>query len=198
MKAEAYIVFVFDQSGSMGVVAHAAIDSYNNFVDEQKKLPHSAHFRLTLFNTVVKTQYEGDLALVPHLGGSTYKPEGNTALYDAMADAIDETGGTLAAMPEAQRPRKVIVATMTDGQENSSQKYQGEEGRKKLAEKIKHQQDVYGWEFIFLGANIDAKAVAQALNIPADNTTQWDSSDAGVTMAFAANNDTMRRMRTRK
>lgn len=198
MKAEAYIVFVFDQSGSMGVIAHAATENYNNFIDEQKKLPHSAHFRLVLFNTVVETHYEGDLALVPHLGGSTYKPEGNTALYDAMADAIDETGGTLAALPEAERPRKVIIATMTDGQENSSQKYQGEEGRAKLAEKIKHQQDVYGWEFIFLGANIDARAVAQALNIPADNATQWEPTVMGATMAFAANNDTLRRMRTSK
>lgn len=198
MKAEAYIVFVFDQSGSMGVIAQAAIDNYNNFVDEQKKLPHSAHFRLVLFNTVVETQYEGDLALVPHLGGSIYKPEGNTALYDAMADAIDETGGTLAAMSEAQRPRKVIIATMTDGQENSSQKYQGEEGRAKLAEKIKHQQDVYGWEFIFLGANIDAKAVAQMLNIPADNSIQWESTPIGTQAGFAANSQTLRRMRTSK
>lgn len=196
MKAEAYIVFVFDQSGSMGMIAQAAIDNYNNFLDEQKKVPHSAHFRLILFNTIVKTQYEGNLALAPHLSGRTYRPDGWTALYDAMADAIDETGGMLAAMPVAERPRKVIIATMTDGQENSSVKYQGEEGRAKLAAKIAHQQDVYGWEFIFLGANIDAKAMAQTLNIPADNSTQWDSSDAGVTTAFASNSDTVRRMRT--
>lgn len=196
MKSEAYIVFVFDQSGSMGMIAHEAIDNYNKFIDEQKQIAQKASFRLILFNTVVKTHYEGDLALTPHLDGQSYRPDGWTALYDAMADAITETGGLLAAMPEQDRPRKVIVATMTDGQENSSQRFMGEEGRERLAAMINHQQQVYSWEFIFLGANIDAKQVATSLNIPVANTTQWDATREGTQRVFAATSNTMRRMRT--
>lgn len=196
MKAEVYMVFVFDQSGSMSTIRHEAVANYNNFLDEQKKIAQAAHFRLILFNTTVHTQYQGDLADAPHLqAGYAYRPDGWTALYDAMADAIDETGGALAALPESERPAKVIVATMTDGQENSSVKYPGEEGRRQLAAKIKHQQEKYGWEFVFLGANVDAKVTAQALNIPVANAIDWDNTPVGVAEGFAANSRTFSRLR---
>lgn len=198
MKADAYVVFVFDQSGSMDVIATEAVVNYNNFLDEQKAIAQEAHFRLVLFNTVVKTQYDGRLADAPHLERNvSYTPDGWTALYDAMADAIDETGGALAALPEAERPGKVIIVTMTDGQENSSQKYKGEVGRAALAVKIGHQQKVYNWEFVFLGANIDAKRTATDLNIPVNNAIQWESTVLGAKVGFEENNKTLYRLRTR-
>lgn len=196
MKAEAHIVFVFDRSGSMGVIRDEAIQNYNNFLDEQKEIDQEAHFRLILFSTTVETHYAGRLALAPHLNAATYMPDGWTALYDAMADAIDETGGALAALPEAERPRKVIIVTMTDGQENSSEKFAGETGRAALAAKIAHQQEVYNWEFVFLGANIDAQKVATSLNIPAANSIQWTPDAIGTQTAFAINSRTLSRMRT--
>lgn len=196
MKAEVYMVFVFDRSGSMFVIRDEAIANYNNFLDEQKKLPQKAHFRLVLFNTVVETKYVGDLAQAPHLDRDSYVTDGWTALYDAMADAIHETGGELAALPEHERPAKVIVATMTDGQENRSVRFAGEAGRKKLSEMIRHQQEKYNWEFIFLGANIDAKQTALDLNIPIANAIQWDSDAQGAQIAFAENSRTFTQMRT--
>ena len=191
-----HIVFVLDRSGSMQSMCREAVVSYNQFIKDQKEVPGEATFHLILFNTVEDDVYKGNIQGAPELTEERYNPINGTALYDAMAHAILLTGEVLKRMDESNRPSKVIVTTMTDGEENSSTDFRGEYGRQRLAEMIKHQTEKYGWEFIFLGANIDAPAMAMSLNIPVANTEQWDSNTIhGVTTGFAANSGMVTRSR---
>lgn len=170
----------------MGTLRPEAIDGFNQFVEDQKKEPGTAHLTLILFSTDVACPYDGPLQDAIKLDEKTYVPRGLTALYDAVGEAIDKNGARFAAMDEAERPEKVIVGILTDGQENSSHYY----SHSKIAEMIKHQQDEYSWVFIFLGANMDSKAVAQAINIPMHNAIDWENTPVGATVA----NNTFSRM----
>lgn len=189
-----HIVFVLDRSGSMEDMLTEAVVSYNRFVEEQKAVPQEASFHAILFNVVAENLYQGRMADTPALTAARYAPTNGTALYDAMGDAIEHTGKKLAAMPEEDRPEHVIVAVMTDGLENSSRRT----SKYELAQMIAHQQEAYNWQFIFLGANMDAAAEAVALNIPVANATQWEATPEGVTMAFSKNSRTVTRFRTGK
>lgn len=100
-------------------------------------------------------------------------PIGGTALYDAVGKSINYAGAQLNDMPNEDKPDKVIVVILTDGQENASHEF----SREKVAEMIKHQKDVYSWEFIFLAANQDAFAVGGALNIKALNTANFSADE---------------------
>jgi hypothetical protein len=98
---------------------------------------------------------------------------GGTALYDAVGSKVTEFGKTLAAMPEDERPGTVIVAIVTDGFENSSREYTA----KNVKEIIKHQADVYGWTFTYLGANQDAVFVAEGLGISAGAALTYNTAN---------------------
>lgn len=189
------IVFILDRSSSMGSMRQEAIDGYNQFVKDQLEVA-DADIQLVLFNTERTVAPMTKLSETTPLGNATFVPYSMTALYDAIGITIDEVGATLAARPENERPSKVIFAILTDGHENSSQIYPGEEGRQKVAEKIQHQQDVYNWQFTFLGANMDAKAVAVGMNIPADNAFTYVANAVGMTTAHAANSSFVRQLRT--
>ena len=99
-----------------------------------------------------------------------------TALLDAVGRTIDDVGARLASLPEDQRPAKVIIAIFTDGLENASRVFTTE----KLAASIKHQQEKYGWEFLFLAANQDAIATAATIAIPASQAMNYVASPVGV------------------
>ena len=172
------IAFVLDRSGSMEPIAASAVAGTNEFLREQQAAPGQARFTLVLFDD----QYEVPAAallvveVVPLENGRTYVPRGSTALLDAIGRTVDELGARLAALPEADRPGKVIVAILTDGHENASRRYTQHDTAKRIA----HQREVYGWEFLFLGANQDAIATAAALNIPAASAAAWTADGAGV------------------
>jgi len=99
-----------------------------------------------------------------------------TALLDAMGRTIDDLGEQLAAMPEDGRPGTVIVVTLTDGLENASKDYT----REKVAERVKHQEEKYGWEFIFLGANLDSINEAEAFGIQRASSKVYSSVEEGM------------------
>lgn len=158
------IAFILDRSGSMQSIAKSAIDGFNVFLADQQRDHEGYPTRLTL--TLFDTEFEVPYASLPvpeilPLDATTYKPDGCTALLDAIGHTINELGKRLAAMPEADRPSKVIVAILTDGEENSSTRYSW----RKVSDMIKHQTDVYKWEFLFLGANQDAIATASKISI---------------------------------
>lgn len=193
MKAGlSYIVPVIDRSGSMGVLRRSAIEGYNGFLAEQKKLPGEALWQLVLFNTVRLSHPVGPIETVSPLNFDTYSPMGGTALLDAIGITVEEVGCRLSIMREDERPSKVIVVILTDGEENSSTVWTKED----VAAQIQHQQEVYGWEFVFLGANMDAVAEASALNIPAANAFTYAASAAGVDEAYLTSNVIASRMRT--
>lgn len=177
------IACVVDRSGSMASIATDAIGGFNTFLETQKAEPGSARLTLVLFDHEYKVGHESaDIQSVPPLDETTYEPRGSTALLDALGRTIDDTGKRLASMPEDQRPRKVIVAILTDGMENASQHYSYE----KISEMITHQRDVYNWEFVFLAANQDAIAEAGKMAIGADNAVAFMATGAGVRDAYTA------------
>lgn len=182
MKEEALIVCVIDRSGSMASVVDDAIGGYNTFLESQKALPHPAKWSLVLFDHEYEMVERGvPIGAAQPLDKIRFHPRGTTALLDAIGRTIDDTGKTLAALPEAERPNKVLVAILTDGQENASKDYT----RERIGQMIDHQRTVYSWEFLFLAADQDAISVANRLSIPAANAINYSNTGEGNRAAFA-------------
>jgi uncharacterized protein YegL len=162
------IAFILDRSGSMGSMTHAAISGFNEFLKAQQATvdddgqPIPATFSLILFDhEYIAVHNRQDIQAALPLNLDTYVPRGNTALLDAIGRTIDHIGGELAATPEADRPGKVIIAILTDGEENASRHF----SMKDINGRITHQTEKYQWEFMFLGANQDAIATAARMGI---------------------------------
>lgn len=171
------LAFILDRSGSMDHLAGAAIEGFNHFLHEQQSAPGRARLTLVLFDDeyLVPAQSLPVAEVVP-LDERSYVPRNTTALLDAIGRTVDELGTRFAALPEHERPGKIIVAILTDGQENASTHYTW----KDIASRIKHQTDVYRWDFLFLGANQDAIATAAQLNIAAENAATFHADGIGV------------------
>lgn len=175
MKADyTHVGILLDRSGSMQSIRKDVIGGFNQFITEQKeetgKLTISAssfssHGDYTvLYDTV-------PLDKITDLTEKDYVTTGSTALNDSFAKLIIETGANLANMTEDERPSKVLLISFTDGEENDSKEYTTAQ----LKELIKHQEEKYGWQFIYMGANQDsfeegvqARGYTQAVNFTAD------------------------------
>lgn len=177
------ITVVLDRSGSMGSLTEEVIGSFNNFLDEQKKVEGEATFTLIQFDDQYEVNFDAiDLQKTSHLDESTYVPRGMTALFDAVGKAIISTGKRLSAMDESVRPEKVIFLIQTDGEENASKEF----SLKKVKSMIREQQEVYSWEFVFLGANIDAVSVAADIGIRQDRAMKYANNAQGTKEAFCS------------
>lgn len=180
MKDAIEIVVVLDKSGSMGVIQNDTIGTLNTFIDEQKNLPKEAFFSLILFDTGYQMIHESlPIKSVPHLTTDTYTPGRCTALLDAVGRGIDSLGERLRNLKETNRPDKVIFVIITDGEENSSRHYT----KDKIKSMIELQQNEYNWQFLFLGANIDAFAGAQNLGIQQRYAANYSHNSRGVRSA---------------
>lgn len=178
------IVCIIDRSGSMGTIKSDAIGGFNSFLDSQKKLPGEATFTLVQFNNKYETIYENILINdVTPLTEETYKTMGTTALLDTVGYTIDSIGERLTNIPEEFRPEKVIVAILTDGEENASKNPKYNQ-KHLIKEKIEHQKNVYKWEFIFLAANQDAFKEGLKLGIDVKDTIQFAASKEGIRKAY--------------
>ncbi len=164
------IVFILDRSGSMSSMLESAISGFNQLVREQQQVPGQARFSLVLFDDRYEVPVRSiPIAEVVELDVTSFIPRGSTALLDAVGRTIDELGANLSALPEAQRPGQVIVAILTDGEENASQHFTWPD----VAARIRHQTENYQWQFLFLGANQDAIATAGRMNIASANTANF-------------------------
>ena len=173
------IAFILDQSGSMDSIKAGTLEGVNAFLDQQKRenAAYPVRFSLTLFSTKIDARHFSiPVTEVPSLNDTTYLPDGGTALLDAIGITIDSLGKRLAETLEAERPAKVIVAIMTDGEENSSRVFTWDQ----ISEKIKHQTEVYKWEFLFMGANQDAIANASRINISVESSTNYYQQDGSA------------------
>jgi hypothetical protein len=191
------VAFILDRSGSMSSIAEAAIDGFNELLAKQQEehLQTPVRMGLILFNE----GYEAPYCSIPApealpLDIQTYRPDGRTALLDAIGRTIDETGSRLAAMAEADRPGKVVIAILTDGEENSSRTFTWTD----INEKIRHQTEVYKWEFLFLGANQDAIATAGRINIAAEDSSNFFQKDTSVTSAMRATSKSLQYSKLRR
>lgn len=169
------LVLVVDRSGSMASIAKATQGALEEFLNEQIKLPGTITVDTVFFDTEVENRasFVNPKRKKPDL---SIEPRGMTALYDAVGLKIDSFGRELEALPEEKRPEKVIFVIATDGEENSSR----EITQAALAERIKHQKEVYKWDFTFIGANQDAVLTASKLNIDAGSAITFDASEAGA------------------
>jgi len=168
---------IIDASGSMSHLTHDTIGNFNTFLQEQKAFPGEAVFTLCTFNTDYHLVHDFvKIAGVPSLDAKTYVPQGGTALLDAMGSTIDSVGKKLAALPEEERPSKVIFLIITDGHENSSRRFDAAQ----VKSMVEHQKDTYSWEFVFMGANIDAISAGTNLGISMQNTLNYVPSAAGT------------------
>lgn len=189
------IGIIVDRSGSMKPLTESTIKGFNGFVEEQKTVPGSANVSLTFFNHVVDLELRSvPLEIVPLLTNETYKASGNTALYDAVGMTIEDIGKRLADMTPKDRASKVIIFIITDGEENHSHLYTHQQ----VADMIKHQQDVYSWQFHFMGANIDVPQVAVSMNIPVAQAAAFVPTNAGNTLNYLAASESTTRYRTSK
>jgi uncharacterized protein YegL len=151
----------------------SAIDSFNKFLNDQKELGTDTGALMTLifFNTTHLVKYDAvSIERIPALSGESYVCDGGTALYDAVGMAIDNVGKRLARTPEDLRPAKVIVTILTDGQENSSRKYD----RAQIESMIRHQEEKYNWQFIYLSSSMSAMHDAESIGIKRQNTMYYD------------------------
>lgn len=176
------INMVLDRSGSMTKLAVETISGFNKFLTEQKKVDGKATLTLATFASDYSLIHDCvPLDSVKDLTTETYKTGGYTALLDAVAMTIDATGRKLAAMPEDERPRKVIFVIITDGQENFSRQFD----REKVFEKISHQRDKYSWEFVYIGANQDAIQEGIKFGISGSNSINYVADEVGTAAIFA-------------
>jgi len=129
--------------------------------------------------TQIETTFDAPLSKVPLLGHENFVPRGGTPLFDAVGTVIDQLGDELRSLKESERPERVIVVVITDGEENTSTRYSQEQ----VAGMVKHQQDKYSWNFIFLGANQDAVLTAAKFNIPQQFAASYNSLSAAATSA---------------
>ena len=182
MKDATHIAVLLDRSGSMGDIKDDAIGGFNCFLKEQKAAGANATLTLVQFDTESTDVVHESMPIleVPDLNHQTFQPRGGTPLLDALGQTIDSTGRALAAIPEANRPNKVVFVVITDGQENSSHRYT----KASVKEKIDHQSGQYNWQFVFLGANQDAFDEAGAVGIAMGNVANF--APARMQVAFAA------------
>lgn len=168
------IVIIMDRSGSMTSIRDAMQEGFTHFIAEQRKVPEPCNVTFYRFDGAVEKVFEE--CPLDSVGAMLLEPRGSTALLDAMGTAIVQVGARLAAKPDAQRPGKVVVVTITDGEENASREFSIE----RVASLVKHQSEAYNWQFAFLGANIDSFKVAATMNIATSATMDYAANASGV------------------
>lgn len=186
MKDFTHMAVLLDRSGSMESIKAETISGFNYFIKEQNQSGANARLTLVQFDTQsTDVVHENQpIKSVPELTAETYQPRGGTPLLDALGDTIHSIGRALEAIPEANRPDKVVFVVITDGQENSSHKF----SKAKIKEMINHQTGVYNWQFIYLGANQDAFAEAGAVGITMDKAANFTADNMAVAFEVASSN----------
>lgn len=185
-KETTEIVFILDKSGSMHGIKNDAIGGFNAFLEEQKKADGDTKMTVILFDHNIDVLVDGeDINKVAELNDVTYKPIGGTALLDAIGMGIDSLNKRISEMSPDEQPSKFIFAIMTDGEENSSRQY----GSKQIKNKIQNMTNQKEYQFIFLGANIDAVETAGNLGIRADFAGQFVAKGDGGSKAMLHANE---------
>lgn len=176
------MVFVLDRSGSMSGLAADTIGGFNELIEKQKKIEGDAYVTTVLFDHEYEVLHDHvALEEVAPLTDKEYFARGSTALLDAVGRTIDSVGARLAATAEDERPEHVVFVITTDGMENSSREYTA----KRVRGMIEHQQQKYSWQFVFLGANMDAVSEARNLGISAKYAADFTPSHSGVRKMYS-------------
>lgn len=174
------IIFLLDRSGSMSGLEQDTIGGFNAFLEKQFEIEGEVLVTTILFDDKYEVLWSGADAKKVYLSNKEYYVRGCTALLDAVGKTILDVGYRLSNIQEEKRPGKVIFVITTDGLENASREFSYE----KVKELIQHQQEKYSWEFIFMGANIDAAKEADHIGISMENAYQFEASAKGVEVMY--------------
>ena len=189
------IVFILDRSGSMGGLEEDTIGGFNAMIEKQKKEPGEAVISTVIFDNVSEVIHDRvDVQQIPLMTREDYWVRGCTALLDAVGDAIHHIGNVHKYAREEDRPEKTICVITTDGMENASRRYNYHRVRKM----IQRQKEEYGWEFLFLGANIDAAKEAARFGISEDRAADYHADSKGTSVIYETVGEAIRHVRTGK
>ena len=181
MKGLTEIIFILDRSGSMAGLESDTIGGFNSLIAKQKKEDGQALVSTVLFDDRSDVLHDrGPLDRITPMTDDDYFVRGCTALLDAVGGAIHHIGNVHKYARPEDRPEKTMVIITTDGMENASKRYTYE----KVKSMIERQKEKYGWEFIFLGANIDAVEVAGRFGISEDRAANYHSDEEGTALNY--------------
>ena len=186
------IVFILDRSGSMSGLEKDTIGGYNSLIKKQKKEEGEAYISTVLFDDRTEVLHDRvGLDKIKPMTEEEYYVRGCTALLDAVGGAIHHIGNVHKYAREEDRPEKTLFIITTDGQENSSRMYTYE----KVKRMVERQKEKYGWEFLFLGANIDAVEEAGRFGIKPERAVNYECDEIGTAVNYRALNKAVSRVR---
>ena len=186
------LVMILDRSGSMSGLEADTIGGFNGMIEKQKKEDGEAYVSVILFDDQSEVIYDRvDIGKVEPMTDRQYYVRGCTALLDAVGDAIHHIGNIHKYAREEDVPEKTIFIITTDGMENASRRY----NYNKVRRMIERQKEKYNWEFIFLGANIDAAAEAAKIGIGASRAARYECDSAGTALNYSVVGDTVAKLR---
>ena len=175
------IVFILDRSGSMSGLETDTIGGFNSMIEKQKKENGEALISTVLFDNVSEVIHDRvPVQKVEPMTDRDYSVRGCTALLDAIGGAIHHIGNVHKYARNEDVPEHTLFVITTDGMENASRRYDSE----KVKKMIERQKEKYGWEFLFLGANIDAAKEAARFGIGADRSVNYKCDEAGTALNY--------------
>ena len=187
------VVFILDRSGSMSGLEADTIGGFNATLNKQKKVEGDVIWSTVLFDDKHEVIHDRvPIDRIEKLTEEEYYVRGCTALLDAIGRAIHHIGNVHKYAREEDRPDKTLFVITTDGMENASVQYTYD----KVKHMISRQQEKYGWEFLFLGANMDAVSVAGRMGIRPDRAATFINDDIGIEKNYAAVSNAMCSMRS--
>lgn len=182
-KSLTEIVFILDRSGSMAGLEDDTIGGFNAMIQKQKAEDGEAYVSTVLFDNHTEVIHDRvDIQKIQPMTRRDYYVRGCTALLDAVGKSIHHIGNVHKYAREEDRPEKTIFVITTDGMENASREYSYERVRRM----IEHEQEKYGWEFLFLGANIDAAKEAARFGIAQDRAANYHADRQGTAVIYEA------------
>ncbi len=187
------LVFILDRSGSMSGLEDDTIGGFNAMLEKQKREAGECYVSTVLFDNGSQVLHDRlKLEQVPPMTRQDYCVGGCTALLDAVGGAIHHIANIHRYAREEDQPEHTLFVITTDGMENASRRYR----LARVREMIEHEKEKYGWEFLFLGANIDAVGVAGEFGIGADRAVDFHADGMGVELGFAAMSDAIEQVRS--
>ncbi len=186
------LVFILDMSGSMHALTNDTIGGYNNLLEKQRSGEGEALVSTVLFNTETTVLHDRvDMRNAHPITRQEYTPCGGTALLDALGGAIHHIGNVHKYARSEDVPEHTLFVITTDGQENASNRYSAD----KVRQMIRRQKEKYGWEFLFLGANIDAVETAERYGIAPERAVQFHNDAEGVSLNYRVLSETVAQVR---
>ena len=182
------LVFILDRSGSMSGFEADTIGGFNSTIEKQKEQEGKVYVSTVLFDNYSEVIHDRvDISEIKPMTRNDYQVRGCTALLDAIGGAIHHIGNVHKYARPEDVPEHTIFCIMTDGMENASRKY----SKSIIKEDIENQTQKFGWEFIFLGANIDSFKAAEHIGITRDHVANWDPTPNGMMLCHDTFNFTI-------